>query len=59
LLFITIAAGLKPYNIRNIKNLTAFVHDLRQEPEIFLELIISERNDMEQKMDAALAHFKD
>ena len=45
--------------IRNIKNLTAFVHDFRQEPEIFLELTDSERNDMEQKLDEALAHFKD
>ena len=45
--------------IRNIKNLSAFVHDFRQEPVIFLELTESERNDMEQKLDAALAHFKD
>jgi hypothetical protein len=45
--------------IRNIKNLTAFVHDFRQEPVIFLELTESERNEMEQKLDEALAHFKD
>ena len=45
--------------IRNIKNLTAFVHDFGQEPVIFLELTDSERNDMEQKLDEALAHFKD
>ena len=45
--------------IRNIKNLTAFVNDFRQEPVIFLELTESERNDMEQKLDEALAHFKD
>ena len=45
--------------IRNIKNLTAFVHDLRQEPVIFLELTESERNEMEQKFDEALALFKD
>jgi hypothetical protein len=45
--------------IRNIKNLTAFVHDFRQEPIIFLELTESDRNDMEQKLDEALAHFKD
>ena len=46
-------------DIRNIKNLTAFVHDLRQEPVIFLELTESERNEMEQKLDEALALFKD
>jgi len=45
--------------IRNIKNLTAFVHDFRQEPVIFLELTDSERNEMEQKLDEALALFKD
>ena len=45
--------------IRNNKNLTAFVHDFRQEPVIFLELTESERNEMEHKLDEALAHFKD
>ena len=45
--------------IRNIKNLSAFVHDFRQEPVIFLELTESERNEMEHKLDEALAHFKD
>ena len=45
--------------IRNIKNLTAFVHDFRQKPVIFLELTDSERNEMEQKLDEALALFKD
>lgn len=45
--------------IRNIKNLTVFVHDFLQEPVIFLELTESERNEMEQKLDEALAHFKD
>ena len=45
--------------IRNIKNLTAFVHDFRQKPLIFLELTDSERNEMEQKLDEALALFKD
>ena len=45
--------------IRNIKNLTAFVHDCRPEPLIFLELTEPERNDMEQKFDEALALFKD
>jgi hypothetical protein len=45
--------------IRNIKSLTALVHDLRQEPAVFSGLTESERNDLEQKLDAALAHFKD
>jgi hypothetical protein len=44
--------------IKNIKNLTAFVHNL-QEPAIFFDLTEAERNEMEQKLDEALALFKD
>ena len=45
--------------IKNIKNLAAFVHNFLQEPGIFSDLTETERNEMEQKMDEALALFKD
>jgi hypothetical protein len=45
--------------IKNIKNLTAFVHNLLQEPGISSDLTEAERNEMEQKLDEALALFKD
>ncbi|MGD9182103.1 MAG: hypothetical protein PVG15_11560 [Desulfobacterales bacterium] len=45
--------------IKNIKNLTAFVHNFLLEPAIFFDLTEAERNDMEQKLDEALALFKD
>ena len=45
--------------IKNIKNLTAFVHNFLQEPVIYFDLTEVERNDMEQKLDEALALFKD
>jgi hypothetical protein len=45
--------------IKNIKNLTAFIHNFLQEPAIFFDLTEAERNNMEQKLDEALALFKD
>ena len=45
--------------IKNIKNLNAFVHDFLQEPATFFDLTEAERNEMEQKLDEALALFKD
>jgi hypothetical protein len=45
--------------IKNIKNLTAFVHNLLQEPEISSDLTEAERNEMEHNLDEALALFKD
>ncbi len=45
--------------IKNIKNLTIFVHNFLQEPAFFFELTEAERNEMEQKFDEALALFKD
>jgi hypothetical protein len=44
--------------IKNIKNLYAFVHDFLQEPQIFFDLTETQRNEMEQKLDEALALFK-
>ena len=45
--------------IKNIKNLNAFVHNLLQEPGISSDLTETERNEMEQNLDEALALFKD
>jgi len=45
--------------IKNIKNLNAFVHNFLQEPAIFFDLNEAERNEMEHKLDEALALFKD
>jgi hypothetical protein len=45
--------------IMNIKNLTAFIHNFLKEPAFFFSLTEAERTEMEQKMDEALAFFKD
>ena len=45
--------------IKNIKNLAVFVQNFLKEPSIFLNLTEAQRNEMEQKMDEALAFFKD
>ena len=45
--------------IKNIKNLIVFVQNFLKEPAIFLNLTEAQRNEMEQKMDEALAFFKD
>jgi hypothetical protein len=45
--------------IKNIKNLNAFVHDFLKEPAIFFDLTEAQRNEIEKKLDEALALFKD
>ena len=45
--------------IKNIKNLTVFVQNFLKEPANFFNLTEAQRNEMEQKMDEALAFFKD
>ena len=45
--------------IKNIKNLSAFVHNFLQKPAIYSDLTEAKRNEMEQKLDEALALFKD
>jgi hypothetical protein len=45
--------------IKNIKNLTVFVQNFLKEPAIFFNLTEAQKNEMEQKMDEALAFFKD
>ena len=44
--------------IKNIKNLTVFVQNFLKEPAIIFNLTEAKRNEMEQKLDEALAHFK-
>ena len=45
--------------IKNIKNLAVFVQNFLKKPAISLNLTEAQRNEMEQKMDEALAFFKD
>jgi len=45
--------------IKNIRNLTVFVQNFLKEPAIFFNLTEAQKNEMEQKMDEALAFFKD
>jgi hypothetical protein len=49
----------KNNGIKNIKDLTVFVHNFLQEPAIFFDLTEAQRNEMEQQLDEALALFKD
>jgi hypothetical protein len=39
--------------------LTVFVHNFLHEPAILFDISEAERNEMEQKLDEALALFKD
>ena len=45
--------------IKNIKHLAAFVHKFIQEPAVFFDLTETERNELDQKFDEALAFFQD
>ena len=45
--------------IKDIRDLTAFVHDFLQDPAIFFDLNLAERDGMEKKLDQALALFID
>lgn len=50
---------LEGNGVKDVKTLTAFVHNFLQDPAIFFDLTEVERNEMEQKIDEALAVFKD
>ena len=50
---------LESNGIKDIKKLAGFVHNFLQEPAILFDLTGAERNEMEQKLDEALALFKD
>jgi hypothetical protein len=49
---------LEGHGIKDIKKLTAFVHNFLQDPSIFFDLTTTERDGMEKKLDEALAFFK-
>ena len=49
---------LESKGVNDIKNLTVFVHSFLQDPSIFFDLTGAERDEMEKKLDEALAVFK-
>ena len=49
---------LESKGVKNIKNLTGFVHDFLRDPSILFDLSKAERDEVEKKMDEALAFFK-
>ena len=49
---------LESNGIKNIDDLTVFVHHFLKDPSIFFDLTGSERDEMEQKLDETLAFFK-
>jgi hypothetical protein len=49
---------LESKGIKEIRNISLFVHNFLQDPSIFYELTETEREEMEKKLDGALAHFK-
>jgi len=49
---------LEGNGVKDIKKLTAFVHNFLQDPSIFFDLTEAERDGMEKKLDQTLAFFK-
>ena len=49
---------LESNGIKDIKNLTVFVHRFVEDPSIFFDLTETERDGIEKKLDEALAVFK-
>ena len=49
---------LESKGVKDIRDLTAFVHNFFQDPSIFFDLSETERDGMEKKLDEALAFFK-
>ena len=49
---------LESKGAKDIRDLTAFVHNFFQDPSIFFDLTETERNGMAKKLDQALALFK-
>jgi hypothetical protein len=49
---------LESKGVKEIKNLTGFVHEFLQDPSIFFDLTAAERDEMEKKLDETLAVFK-
>jgi hypothetical protein len=49
---------LESKGVKDIRDLTAFVHNFLRDPAIFFDLTGAERDGMEKKLDQALAFFK-
>jgi hypothetical protein len=49
---------LESKGVKDIRDLTAFVHNFLRDPSIFFDLTGAERDGMEKKLDQALAFFK-
>jgi len=49
---------LESNGVKNAKKLTGFADNFLQDPSIFFDLTETERKGMEQKLDEALAVFK-
>jgi uncharacterized Zn finger protein len=49
---------LESKGVKDIENLTVFVHEFIQDPSIFFKLTGAERDEMENKLDETLAVFK-
>ena len=49
---------LESHGVKDIKKLTGFVHNFLHDPSIFFDLNTAERDEMEKKLDEALAVFK-
>ncbi len=49
---------LESKGVKDIRDLSAFVHDFLQDPSIFFNFTETERDGMEKKLDRALAFFK-
>jgi hypothetical protein len=44
--------------VKDIENLTVFMHEFLQDPSILFDLTGAERDEMEKKLDETLAVFK-
>ena len=49
---------LESKGVKDINNLTVFVHEFLQDPSIFFDLTGAERDKMEKKLDETLSVFK-
>ena len=49
---------LESNGVKDIENLTVFVHEFLQDPSILFDLTGAERDEMEKKLDETLAVFK-
>jgi urease accessory protein UreF len=50
---------LENKKVKDSEKLIGFVSDFLKDPSIYFDLNVAERNELEQKLDSALAVFKD